>query len=1218
MSNVMKRLMVWMAAIMFVVALSNDAFGQKRKKKKKKGDLGKGDVVGSIEDKSSKVKGVDERSEEEKAAAEAERKKATEVLEKGDGTQVSAEAATGQLDVDPARIDEILKDLESDNREIVEEYQKLLNKDPTNAKAPDWLFRIAEFNWDIAQYKHLRSMREWSAEIDALESQGVEPEEFPQPPKPVFDDSLEYYKKIVASHGSYERMDEVLYKLGDGLIRAGKAKEGVGYLHRLTQAYKDSQYLDRVYLSLGEYYFEKRQVGTAQAAYEVIVTNHSDSQVFNYAQYKLGWTYFNTGDDVGIRNAIETFKKVVEHLDKQYAQYMDENGVIDEDKLPVGEVSFRNQAINDLIVAFAEVPDGWKEAREYFGKKLTDTKLRQKMEMFAELMGEKGQNVDRIDIYRWLQGKDPNHPSIPKYAERIIDSYFNENQLEMIEGVTREFIDTFAPDGAWARANKNNAEAYERARVFAEDKLYSLAATNLLEATKAIERGDEKEANQFFADARRDHETFLERYPESQYAYDMNFYYAYILDENSDRKLNELKDKHSGAKFVEVAKTEALPDLRAAAQQYQKVIELRDKVPEGGEDQTRVSANRQVFVYANILQTSDPAWSIEASGDAKNFKVETKDSETKEEEPLTEPEIEFVKSAGQYAELFPQHEDTPGFLWRSAEIFRSRYHYDDAALRFDDLVSNFPDHEYAGQAVGSMFALFNKAENWPKIEYWAEWLIERKNFKVYKKQELEDAIGYSIGQQAEDLLEEKKYRESAEKLYTLKSRFPDRHELVAPAIFSTANIYRDGKMVAEAIQKYDEFLASYPKREEAPMANFQAALLFERKTDFGMAAEKFEAMPEVVAIAHSAEDAPPEPKKKGKKKEEPKKEETAADDKDAPDYKKLDKENTEIALFNAITIREGLEEYDKAIANAKRYLELYPEGKWAEGTVYHLAEIYQKAEMHKEAIAQFEAYLNAYTDNKPVRLSARLHIAKEYAVVGARGVIKDQDRQFEKMDALFAKMTPEEQASSRILMAEVRFIQAERNFQDFVDVKLEFPVKTLRKRIKEKADKRKLAEEAYRAVIDMKVARWSSAAAYRVGEMSINFRDEFKALPIPPEIENDPDAVDEYVAWIEDELIYPAEDAAIKGFEYALTLAHDLKVYNEWSRKSAEQLSALNPDAFPVTGEKGVVTEHSDDMMPMNALITEAEIRPSKKRDDAKPAGEGGAEGEQPSAQLDE
>src|SRR5690606_31648933 len=149
--------------------------------------------------------------------------------------------------------------------------------------------------------------------------------------------------------------------------------------------------------------------------------------------------------------------------------------------------------------------------------------------------------MDRIDIYRWLIAEEATNKRIPTYAERITDSHCNEDQKELIETVTREFIDYFDPNGKWALANKDNEQYYTQARQIAENKCYSLAANYLLEATKAVERDDEAEANKYFAQARSDHETFLKRYPESDYAYDMNFYYAYILDENSDRALGKLQ-----------------------------------------------------------------------------------------------------------------------------------------------------------------------------------------------------------------------------------------------------------------------------------------------------------------------------------------------------------------------------------------------------------------------------------------------------------------------------------------------------------------------------------------------------------------------------------------------------------------------------------------------------------------------------------------------------
>lgn len=1275
-----KRWAQWVSVVTVAIVTVTLFSGEALAKKRKGEDLGKGDVQNVIKDVDAKD--VTERSEEEKKAAAEARKKEIEELGAQPAEMQAAEVDTPE--VDPAKVDELLKEIESKNKELIAKFEALLQKSPNNAKAADWMFQIAELKWEVAQYRQLRDMREWGAQLDALEATGTPSEDWPQAPKPDFGEALEVYKKIVASHGTYERLDEVLFKLGDGLVRAGDDKEGVGYLHRITQAYPDSKYLDRVYLSLGEYYFNNRNVGTAQAAYEKIVLEHPQSKVFNYAQYKLGWTYFNTGDDEGFRKAITTFKKVVDTLDAQFPEALMDDGTIDMSKLPQGQVSFRNQAINDLIVAYAEVEGGWLEARDYFKTKMSPEGeyFRKKMEMFAELMGNKGQFQERVDIYRWLIDKDAKHPRIATYAERIIDSHFSDNQKEKIEVVTREFIDYFDPNGGWAIANKDaNPREYDQARVFAEDKLYSLAANYLLEANKAIDRNDEAEATKYFQQARTDHEAFLSRYPDSQYAYDMNFYYAYILDENSDRGMGKLRAElgKKPEQFRAVAQERVLPDLKAAAQQYQKVIDLRELAPEDGEDHTRVAANRQVFVYANILATVDPEWSLEASGDAKNFQVEEKDSESKQAEPLKEQETDFVKSAEQYSSLFPTHEDTPGFLWRAAEIYRSRYHYNEAAERFDELVSNFPQHEYAGQAVGSMFALYNKAENWPKIEYWAEWLIEKQNFKVYAKVELEDAVGYSIGNQSKDLYDAKDYRAAAEKLYTLKSRFPERESLVAPAILQTANIYRDGKLLPEAIKKYEEYRAVFPMRAEAPWATFQAALLYNEKTDFEKAAELFEGLPAEVAkveglLSGAAATAEADAgKKKGKKGKDDKKaaeadkaaEAAAGGDADV-DYRKANLTNQYVALFNAVQIREGLQDWDKAIANAQRYLELNVDGKGdvyehpeagylrphaneadkaklaeaklivnSEGTIYHLAEIYQMAGRPTEAIAQYQTYLSRFTENKPVVIKAHLEIAKLLGEAQPKGWMKEQDKQFGQIEKHVAALTGDDATRSKTLLAEMKFIQGDRKFEEFKAVKLEFPVSKLRKLVPEKAKLRADAEAVYKQVIDMKVARWSSAAAYRIGEMSLDFRDNFKALPVPPELDPDSDEYFEYIGWIEDELIYPAEDAAAAGFLFAVDLAHQLKVYNEWSRKSAEGLATLRADEYPVTGEKGVTIEHVGDLMIAPQLVLGAIERgpkgvesPADGADDAAPAegegpapaagGEGGSAEGEPSAAASE
>jgi hypothetical protein len=82
--------------------------------------------------------------------------------------------------------------------------------------------------------------------------------------------------------------------------------------------------------------------------------------------------------------------------------------------------------------------------------------------------------------------------------------------------------------------------------------------------------------------------------------------------------------------------------------------------------------------------------------------------------------------------------------------------------------------------------------------------------------------------------------------------------------------------------------------------------------------------------------------------------------------------------------------------------------------------------------------------------------------------------------------------------------------------------------------------------------------------MALHFRDAFKALPIPKEFDNDLDARDKYVQWMEDELIYPAEDAAAAFLNDSRRVTTALKSYTIYGYKTAQTLSGLQPDIYPL------------------------------------------------------
>ena len=216
----------------------------------------------------------------------------------------------------PDDIDTLMAKVSAQNSAIVSEYEALLQKDPLNADAPRWLGQIAEFHWQTAHYDYLRARRAWMAALDNCDFDAGN-----CPPEPTADYHLAIndYRTIIQKYPTYEKMDDVLFRLGDALIRNKQPKEGVGYLHRLIQSYPDYAEVDAAYLALGEFYFSQKNTGTAQASYAKIVDNWPNSKFYQYAQYKLAWTYLNLADEESYRVAIALFKNVVESIDDRNA-----------------------------------------------------------------------------------------------------------------------------------------------------------------------------------------------------------------------------------------------------------------------------------------------------------------------------------------------------------------------------------------------------------------------------------------------------------------------------------------------------------------------------------------------------------------------------------------------------------------------------------------------------------------------------------------------------------------------------------------------------------------------------------------------------------------------------------------------------------------------------------------------------------------------------------
>lgn len=1092
----------------------------------------------------------------------------------------------------PADVDALMARIEEQNGVLVAEFENLLDKDPLNPDAPKWLSQIAEFHYQMAHYAYLRARRAWMAELDTCDEEAGNCK-----PEPEADYSLAIsdYRRLYASYPNYEKMDDVLFRLGDALIRNRQAKEGISYLHKLTQQYPDYEDLDAAYLAMGEYYFSQKNTGTAQAAYRKILDSYPDSTYRQYAEYKLAWTYLNLGDEESYQTAIDLFKSVVESIDRTYASAIGSDGLIDENKLKVGEVSFRNQALNDLSTTYAELPDGWKAARDYLQTKLPPDKALNKIDQLGGILDAQGKYEEEIVLYGELLALHPESPRAVDWYLNRIGAFEASNRLDEAETETRRAIEALLPSGAWYRANASDPQAIATARRWSAERIYSLALKSIMTAEQAK---DHRVRTERFADAEQLLQREIEFYLDDVPAFDVYYSYAYVLDELSDMALTATKSSKKSAPSQD--NTALLDRLRDAAEVYQKLIDWESPDAEMAE-QIRVAANRQVFVYANILATSDPEWSIVHSAKMQNFVEEKRDGQILEKEELTDAERGFVRSAQQYADRYPTDDETPAFLWRAAEIYRSHHDYDQAAQRFDQIISNFPNHEYAAVSVGSMFELYYKADRFDKIEYWAKYMRDRKNFKYYTAQELEDTASFAIDKQATIQAESGHIDEAVATLLRIESSFESRRDLVASARLKAAEFeesrkrYKAAASLLEPITVRSDSGADTTLR--AALASYRRAVNLSQIVRYREAADAWAHAADLYFQTFAGETpdfANPLTAKNNAEAEKPSKSKTRQNQRQIDASSSVptgidpdSRMNAGLSIIYGAQAYRNLGDEDSAAKLLDIYIQhntngLYDICRRGDDIVVCSDESNANPSAASDgtekqivanklsAIAERANLFTSPTD-KYTYLSSRLEEISHEGVSAAesrRILLQTAGYAIDAGDATAAQSVVDrmtiDDSWSAAEKAQLAYHKGRCAQLAFEAVELEFPIRVLRKKIEEKAKKRQQAEKFYREAIGYRSASISTAASYALAQMALHFRDAFRQLPPPQELANDPDGLEEYTLWIEDELVFPAEDAAASLLDVARQITLQLESYTTYSLRSARALAELKPDEYPI------------------------------------------------------
>jgi hypothetical protein len=228
--------------------------------------------------------------------------------------------------------------------------------------------------------------------------------------------AIKYYTLLATEYKTYPQLDEVLYFLAYEYEQANKLEDARRVYYQLINEAPKSKYIPNAYLAFGELFFFEAQSDPSkyelakQSYQKVLEYQPPENKVWGYAQYKLGYVYWNTGEREMPR-ALEAFKKVIEY-GNQYAS------------LP-GVAALQQSARKDIVPVYTVV--GKPEAAFAFFRPLSgdgggsNAKTYKMMDDLGLSYIDTGHYADAIAVYEDLLRRDKGDNSC-QYQSRIVQA----------------------------------------------------------------------------------------------------------------------------------------------------------------------------------------------------------------------------------------------------------------------------------------------------------------------------------------------------------------------------------------------------------------------------------------------------------------------------------------------------------------------------------------------------------------------------------------------------------------------------------------------------------------------------------------------------------------------------------------------------------------------------------------------------------------------------
>jgi tetratricopeptide (TPR) repeat protein len=1001
-------------------------------------------------------------------------------------------------------------------REEMADLEKLVTLGGAETELPGWLFRLAELHWEESQYLFFEANRR----DDELARQGgghgaarlrAEKADLEARSRAEGDRAIARYRDIVRRFPRWERLDEVVFFLGENLWKAGRRKDALVSYKALVTRYPRSRFVPDAWIAFGEHFFDAAEKVDREAnlrraleAYERAAA-HEGSAVAGFALYKQGWVHYNLGD---WERALALFAQVVAVSERSGPG-----------AAPDRKLALAREARKDYVRAYVHVGSP-REAPGRFAQVGGPAHARAMLKGLAGLYWESGKDREAILVYHRLIEAEPGAPEAPLFQARIVTAAGRIGRRDLAVRQARRFAEVLRQaEGSREAASDEGRRTLESARGDAENTLRTLAVQYHAEWRKTR---DPQTAGLAVALYRE----YLGLFPRARHARELRFFHAELLF--------------------------ALERWQEAGDEYTRVVEEGAAAPaaEGGAPlRFQVEAlESAVLAYAEVARRAGPPPPA-APGPPR----------------MTTARRQLVAACERYLALAPRGAKAVEIAYQAAQEYYANDELPAAERLFAGIALDHPRHELARFSANLALDTLNLRRDWRGMNalarrFWEHAELMRAHPEL--RADLARVVEGSAFKLVEELQRGGRPAEAAEAYLAFATEWPQ-SKLAPTALHNAAIALAGARELERAIAVREQLAARHPAHPLAARALATNAADWAATAELERAAEAWEryhagwkraaaaARRPAPAAAASAPRARPrggraEPVLRGRAADEPGPEAAPA----GPGYEERVARD---GLFDAGVLREALGQLRKAEADRLLFLETWPGAREAPQVFLSLADLAAREGAAAREARLLREYQRRFARDADDWLAAQHRIAR---ALERRGDAAGARRAWAEALAYSRGKRVGERGMPAV--AQARLLALEADYRAYDRVAFSGGARQLKSRVEEKARKLEALQRAYTEVVNLKVPEPAVCALVQVGTGYRRFAAALLATPVPAEIRGRPDLAQEYRKQLAQFAEAP-EKKGLEGLELALAKARELGVEGGCAKEAAAALARARP-----------------------------------------------------------